>query len=111
MIASLPNSALPKITSEPHCESLVELRDSLKDNYSSIPSSRGGGKYGYLRGLQSDAVYPLVAPETSFIIPHDPFQIITQTGTNSVNSGKLHRNHTEAAREFKEWVNLERAGK
>ena len=23
----------------------------------------------------------------------------------------LHRNHAEAAREFKEWVNLERAGK
>ena len=111
MIASLPNSALPKITSEPHYKSLVELKDSLKDDYSSIPSSRGGGTYGYLGGLQSDAVYPLVAPETLFIIPPDPFQIITQTGTNSVTSGKLHRDHTEVAREFKEWVNLERAGK
>ena len=43
MIASFPNSALPKITSEPNYESLVELRDALKENYYSIPSRRGGG--------------------------------------------------------------------
>ena len=51
MIASLPNSALPKITSEPHYENMVELRDALKENYSSITSRRGGGMYGYLGGL------------------------------------------------------------
>ena len=34
MIASFPNSVLPKITSEPHYKNLRELRDALKENYS-----------------------------------------------------------------------------
>ena len=111
MIASFPNSVLPKIISVPHYKSLVELRDALKENYSSIPSRRGGGTYGYLGGLQPDAVYAIVAPGTSFVIPTNPGQLITPLGTNSVTLGKLHRDHAEAAREFKEWINLERAGK
>ena len=48
IITSFLNSALPKITLEPHYESLVELRDALKENYYSIPSRRGVGTYGYL---------------------------------------------------------------
>ena len=56
MIAIFPNSALPKIISGPYYESLVELRDVLKENYSSISSIRGGGMYIYLGGLQPDAV-------------------------------------------------------
>ena len=77
MIASFPNSALPKITSESHYESLVELRDALKENYSLIPSRRGGGTYGYLGGLQPDAVYAIVAPGNSFVIPPYPGPLIT----------------------------------
>ena len=102
IIASFPNSALPKTTSEPHYESLVELRDALKKNYSSIPSRRGGGTYVYLGGLQPAADYAIVAPGTSFVILLDPGQLIIPSGTNSVTSGNLHRYHAEAAREFKE---------
>ena len=107
MIASFPNSALPKITSEPHYESLVELRDTLKKNYSLIPSRRGGGTFIYLGGLQPDAVYAILAPGASFIIPPDPGQLIIPLGTNRVTSGNLHHDHAEAAIEFKEWINLE----
>ena len=98
MIASFPNSALLKITLEPHYESLAELRDALKENYSSIPSRRGGGTYGYLRALHPAAVYAIVAPGTSFVIPPDPGQLINPSGKNSVNLGNLHRDHVEAAR-------------
>ena len=85
MIASFPNSALPKITSEPHYESLVELRDDLKENQSSILSMRGGGTYGYLGGLQHTTVYMIVASVTSFVISPNPGQLIIPSGTNSVN--------------------------
>ena len=102
MIASFPNIALPKITSEPHYESLVELRDALKKNYYLIPFRRGGGTYDYLRGLQPDAVYRIVAPGTSFVILPDPGQLIIPSGKNSATSGNIHRDHAEAAREFKE---------
>ena len=111
MVPSFPNSALPKIALEPHYKSLVELRDALKDNYSSIPSMRGGVTYGYLGGLQPETVHEIVALGTALVIPPDPGPLIIPSGTNSVTSGKLHRDHYEAAREFKEWVNLERAGK
>ena len=111
MIASFPNSTLPKISLEPHYKSLVELRDALKENYSSIPSRRGGGTYSYLGILQPDAVYTIVAPRTAFIIPTDPEPLVIPAGTNIVNSGNLNRDHYEAVREFKEWFNLERAGK
>ena len=93
MIASFLNSAFPNITWEPHYESLVELRDALKDNYSLIPSRRVGGTYGYLGCLQLAAVYAIVAPGTSFVIPPDPGQLIISPGTNSVTSGNLHRDH------------------
>ena len=110
MIASFPNNALPKITLEPNYKSLVELRDALKENYSSIPSRRGVGTYGYIGGLQPDAVYVIVAPGTEFIFPFDSCQLIIPSGTNSITSENLHRDHAEAAREFKEWFNLEHAG-
>ena len=98
MIASFPNSALPKITLEPHYESLVELRDALKDNYSSIPSRRVGGTYVYLGGLQPEAVYAIVVPVTAFVIPPDPGPLIIPSGTNSVTVGNLNRDHSEAVR-------------
>ena len=102
MIARFPNIPLPKITLEPHYESLVELWDALKEKYSSIPYRRGGGTYGYLVGLQPSAVYAIVAPGTLFVIPPDPGELIIPLGTNSITSGNLHRDHTEVTREFKE---------
>ena len=111
MIASFPNSALPKITLGPHYEILVELRDAQKGNYTSIPSRRGGGTYGYLGGLQPNAVYSIVAPGTAFVVPSNPGPLAILEGTNSVNSGNLNRDHSKAVSEFKEWVNLDSAGK
>ena len=111
MMSSFPESALPKITPEPHCESLVELRDALKGNYSLIPSRRGGGTYCYLWCLQPYAVYAIIAPGTAFFIPPYTGPLIIPSGTHIVTSGNLQCNHAESAREFKEWINLERAGK
>ena len=111
IIARFSDIVIPKIALEPHYESLVELRDALKENYSSVPSRRGGGTYGYLGGLQPDAVYANVAPVTSFVIPPDPGQLIISPGTNIFTSGSLHRNHAEATRKFNKWINQEREGK
>ena len=98
MIASLPNSTLPKITLEPHYESLVKLRDALKKNNPSIPSRRGGETYGYIGGLQYNAVYAIIIPGTAFIIPPNPGPLVIPSGNNSFNSGNLNRDHSEAVR-------------
>ena len=109
IIASFPHSTLPKIASETHYESLVAMRDMMKENYMSITSRRGGGMYGYLRGLFLDAVYGNIAPGTAFVTPPDPEPLVIQTGSTNINLEYLNQNHTEACREHKKWVNLERA--
>ena len=88
----------------------MELRDALRENYSSIPSRRVGGTYGYLLGLQPNTVYKIVAPGTALIITPDPEPLVIPSGTNSITSGNLNRDHSETVREFKEWVNIESAG-
>ena len=63
---------------------------------------RGGGTYGYLGGLQSNAVYTIEAHGTAFIIPHNPGTLVIPAGTKSINSGNLNREHSEAVRYFKD---------
>ena len=75
----------------------------------SHPGEEEGGTYRLPWRPTPDAVYAIVAPGTSFVIPPDPNQLVIISGTNSVTLGNLRRNHAEAAREFKEWVNLESA--
>ena len=89
----------------------MELRDALKDDYSSIPSRIGGGTYSYLGGLQPNTVYKILSSVTAFVIPPYPGPFVIPSGTNSVTSGNLNIDHSKAVREFNEWVNLEHAGK
>ena len=79
MFASSPHSTLPKIAPEPHYKRLVTMRDVMKKNYALIPSSRGGGTYGYLGGLLSNAVYRTIAPGTAFFMPSDPVPLVIPT--------------------------------
>jgi hypothetical protein len=44
----LPTNPLTKIHGRPTYDTLNELRNELKSNASSIPTSRGGGGHGYL---------------------------------------------------------------
>ena len=87
------------------------MRDVMKENYASIPSKRGGGTYGCLGGLLSDTVYGTIAPGTAFVTPPDPGPLVILTGSTNINSVNLNRDHSEACREHKEWVNLDRAKK
>ena len=60
--------------------------------------------------VKPDAVYAIVAPGTAFVVPADPGPLVIPSGTNIITSGNLNRDDSEAVREFKEWVNLERTG-
>ena len=107
MIASFHNSVLPKIESEPTYASLVEIRDALKENYASIPSRRGRVTFGYLGVILSNAVYDTISPGESFLIPSYPVRLNIPAGTTTINSDNLNRDHENAKRERKEWINLE----
>ena len=84
-IASFPHSTLTKNASEPHHKSLVVMRYAMKENYASIPSRRGGGTYGYLKGLLSNEMYVNIAPGTAFIMPPDPGPLVIQKVSTNIN--------------------------
>ena len=111
LITSFPYGMIQKITPETDYESLVTMRDAMKENYASITSRRGGGTYRYLGGLLSDAVYRSIVTGNTFLTPPDPGPVIPLAGSTKINSGNLNRDHSEVCREHKKWVNLERVGK
>ena len=74
------------------------MRDALREIYALITYRRGGGTYGYLGELLSDAVYVTVAPSTVFITPPDPKPIVIPTGSTKFNLGNLNRDHSETCR-------------
>ena len=83
----------------------------MKENYTSIPYRIVRGMYGYLGGLLLDAVHGTIAPVTEFVTPPNPGPLLFPTGSTNINSVNLNRDHEEACREHKEWVNLDRAKK
>jgi uncharacterized protein with HEPN domain len=112
MIASFPHPQLPEVSEDPSYQELVAMRNALKHNYASVTTDLGGGEYGYLGGLLSASAYALVAPGTPFVPPAHPGpQPIIAVGTTSITSGNTLRIYTEITRSWREWCNLERAGK
>lgn len=71
-LATFKTRHLHKIDGEPNFAALFDLKQQLKDNASSIPSSLGGGQHGHLGLVLSENEYATVAPETPFIIPPFP---------------------------------------
>jgi hypothetical protein len=69
-IESFLNS-VPKIKSTPTFDTLNIVRNLLKENATSVPSNRGGGKNGYLSMVLSDYLYAHIDP-SPFAIPIYP---------------------------------------
>ena len=112
MIASFPHTSLPKVGEEPTYNELVAMRNALKQNYASIYMQLGGGAYRFLGGLMSAEEYELLPPGTPYTAPpySGPTPII-EHATTAVVSGNALRLFAEATRDWREWCNLERAGK
>jgi hypothetical protein len=60
MITSFPHPTLPCISAEGNYNELVELSNCMKENFCSIYTIRGGGNYGHLGDLLSDAMYATI---------------------------------------------------
>lgn len=107
-LASFPLPAA-KIEGTPTYESLRELRDTLKINASSVPSSRGGGAHGYLGLVLSSPLYATIDP-TPFNIPNNPgLQPIIPRNAIEPALGEIVRLHTEQKREWNEYNSIHSA--
>jgi hypothetical protein len=111
MIDSFPNTSLPTIQGEPTYTQLAQLRNAIKANAASIPSTRGGDTNGCLGMVVSDAVYVTIAPGTPFIKPTKPGPHVIFPGgpLTAAETAVLVRIHTESFREWREHNNLQRA--
>ena len=97
---------ITKITGEPNYEGLKNLKDQLKANAASIPTTLGGGTHGYLGLILSPAAYATIAA-TQFIEPIYPGQHPNiPAGTNAANTSTIVRRHTEDLRQWREFKNV-----
>ena len=86
---------ITKITDEPNYKSLKNLKDQLKANAASIPTTLGGGNHGYLGLILSPAAYATIAAN-QFIEPVYPGQYPNvPASTNATNTSTIVRRHTE----------------
>ena len=63
---------LTKIRGEPTYEALHHLKNELKANASSVPTTLGGGNHGYLDMILTPAGYHRIPPENQFARPPNP---------------------------------------
>ena len=99
-------TAITKITGEPNYESLKILKDELKANAASIPTTLGSGTHGYLGLILSPATYATVAA-TQFIEPIYPGQHPNvPAGTSASNTSTIVRRHTEDLCQWREFKNV-----
>ena len=97
------------ITAEPNYESLKTLKDQLKTNAASIPTTLGGGNHGYLGLILSPAAYATIAA-TQFVEPIYPGQHPNVlASTSAANTSTIVRRHTEDLRQWHEFKNVNTA--
>ena len=100
---------ITKITGEPNYEGLKHLKDQLKANAASIPTTLGGGTHGYLGLILSPVAYATIAA-TQFIEPGYPDQHPNvPAGTSAANTSTIIRHHTEDLRQWREFKNVNTA--
>ena len=107
-IQSFPNS-ISKINGIPTFTTLTTLRNQLKANAASVPSTRGGGNHGDLGLVLSDAIYNTIS-QTAWTVPaHPGTNPNIPAGTTAHASSRLVREHTESLRQWKEYNSVEAA--
>ena len=100
---------ITKITGEPNYEGLKHLKDQLKANAASIPTTLGGSTHGYLGLILSPAAYATIAA-TQFIEPVHPGQHPNvPAGTSAANTSTIVRRHTEDLHQWREFKNVNTA--
>ena len=105
---AFPNH-LPPIVGKPTYQTLKELKDQLKANAASIPTTLGGGNHGYLGLILSPAAYATISP-TAFVEPAYPGQHpAIPAGTNAATTSAIIRHHTKDTRQWREFKNVSTA--
>ena len=105
---AFPTQVTP-IVGKPTYATLKTLKDQLKANAASVPTTLGGGNHGYLGLVLSPATYATISP-AAFIKPAYPGQHpAIPGGTSAANTSAIIRRHTEDTRQWREFKNVSTA--
>jgi hypothetical protein len=107
-IDNFPNT-LPKIEGKPTYEKLKQAKNLLKQNAASVPSNQGGGMNGYLAIVISDGAYAAISPDVFDIPIYPGISPIIPPGATGPIIAQLVQEHTEALREYREYMNVSAA--
>ena len=107
-IQSFPHQPT-KITGIPNFATLTALRNQLKANAASVPTTRGGGEHGYLGIVLSDAIYNTVSATPWTIPEHPGINPTVPPNATAHTSARIVREHTENMRQWREYHNVEAA--
>ena len=100
---------LTPIVGIPTYATLKTLKDQLKANSASVPTTLGGGNHGYLGLIHLPATYATISP-TAFVEPAYPGQHpAIPAGTNAANTSAIVRLRTEDTRQWHECKNVSTA--
>ena len=66
------HSVLTEIRGEPTYETLHHIKNELKENTSSVPTTLGGRNHGYLGMILTPAEYRCITPTDTFTWPPNP---------------------------------------
>jgi hypothetical protein len=95
ILESFPTNPLTKIHGRPTYDSLNELRNELKSNASSIPTSRGGGGHGYLGLILSADDYNTAVGQPFNLPAAPPLQPNHPAGATAAQIAEANRQHAE----------------
>ena len=109
IIESFPSPSVTKIDGPPTYETLAVLKDVLKANAASMPTTRGGGTHVYLALSLSVASYATV-DVTPFDVPiyPGPYAVYPNNPTGP-QIASADRQHAVAMRDWREYVNVQAA--
>jgi len=98
---------LTKIHGKPTYQSLTQLHQELKANAGSVPSNLGGGNFGYLGILLSDAQYTLVS-DIPFVTPLHPGAFVPAANLSGPQTAAAKQAYEDTVRLHREYITLER---
>ena len=84
---------LTAICGEPTYEKTHHLKNELKSNVSSVPTTLGGGNHGYLGMILSPTEYRRIAPTDPFTRPPNPGVLVPNTASTATQFASPEETH------------------